>query len=43
MDSFEWEVFKRTGKVDHYLLWKETETNEGGDYPLLTAVRLTEF
>ena len=42
MDNFEWEVFKRTGKIDHYLLWKETEVQEGGDYPLLTRVNLTE-
>jgi len=26
MNSFEWEVFKRTGKIDHYLLLRESET-----------------
>ena len=25
MNSFEWEVFKRTGKIEHYLLVKEAE------------------
>ena len=25
MNSLEWEVFKRTGKIEHYLLLKETE------------------
>jgi len=38
MDSFEWEVFKRTGKIDHYFLWKEAETNEEADYPLQTRL-----
>ncbi len=25
MNSLEWEIFKRTGKIDHYLLMKESE------------------
>lgn len=25
MNSLEWEIFKRTGKIDHYLLLKEAE------------------
>ena len=25
MDSFEWEVFKNTGDVSHYLLMKQRE------------------
>ena len=25
MNSLEWEVFKRTGKIDHYLLMKESD------------------
>jgi len=25
LDSFEWEVFKRTGSIDHYLLMKQRE------------------
>jgi len=25
MDSFEWEIFKRTGHISHYLLLKEAE------------------
>jgi len=29
MASLEWEVFKRTGNIEHYLLLKERE-NEGG-------------
>ena len=24
MNSLEWEIFKRTGKIDHYLLMKES-------------------
>ena len=25
MDSFEWEVFKRTGNIEHYLMMKRRE------------------
>lgn len=25
MDSFEWEVFKRTGSIKHYLMMKQRE------------------
>ena|GEM_PF-1799187 len=25
MDSFEWEVFKRTGRIGHYLMMKQRE------------------
>ena len=25
MDSFEWEVFKRTGSIEHYLMMKQRE------------------
>jgi len=25
MDSFEWEIFKRTGKIEHYLMMKQHE------------------
>lgn len=25
MDSFEWEIFKRTGSIEHYLLMKQRE------------------
>ena len=25
MNSLEWEVFKRTGKIEHYLLMKESD------------------
>ncbi|MGL4374478.1 MAG: YqzL family protein [Turicibacter sp.] len=25
MNSLEWEIFKRTGKIEHYLLVKERE------------------
>ena len=25
MDSFEWEIFKRTGDVKHYLMMKQRE------------------
>ena len=25
MDSFEWEMFKRTGNVEHYLMMKQRE------------------
>ena len=25
MDSFEWEVFKRTGNIGHYLMMKQRE------------------
>ena len=25
MNRLEWEVFKRTGKIDHYLLMKESD------------------
>lgn len=25
MNSLEWEIFKRTGKIEHYLLVKEAE------------------
>jgi len=25
MDSFEWEVFKRTGNIKHYLMMKQRE------------------
>ncbi|HAX73442.1 MAG TPA: YqzL family protein [Firmicutes bacterium] len=34
MNSLEWEMFKRTGKVDHYLLLKETEliSNTSNDF-----------
>lgn len=42
MDSFEWEVFRRTGQVDHYLLWKETEVINGGPDPLFDTVDLRE-
>lgn len=28
MNSLEWEVFKRTGKIEHYLLLKETESKK---------------
>ena len=28
MNSLEWEVFKRTGKIEHYLLLKETENSK---------------
>jgi len=25
MDSFEWEVFKKTGSIEHYLMMKQRE------------------
>lgn len=25
MDSFEWEVFKRTGNIKHYIMMKQRE------------------
>lgn len=28
MESFEWEVFKRTGNVSHYLMMKEREQDK---------------
>lgn len=31
MNSLEWEVFKRTGKIDHYLLMKENDDLAIGD------------
>jgi hypothetical protein len=31
MDSFEWEVFKRTGSIKHYLMMKQRE-QEHQDY-----------
>ena len=37
MNSLEWEVFKRTGKIDHYLLMKESE------HKLTVANSNTEF
>ena len=30
MDSIEWEVFKRTGNIEHYLLLKEREREGKG-------------
>jgi len=42
MDSFEWEVFKRTGKVDHYLLWKEAEPVGASTYPSLNSGRFKD-
>ena len=33
MSTFEWEVFKRTGNIEHYLMMKEREQEiaEHGD------------
>lgn len=28
MESFEWEVFKRTGNIEHYLLMKQREREQ---------------
>ncbi len=30
MNSFEWEVFKRTGKIEHFLLLKDVESDRIG-------------
>lgn len=38
MNSLEWEVFKRTGKIEHYLLLKETENKK----PDLTPTEFSE-
>jgi len=27
MDDFEWEMFKRTGSIEHYLMMKQREIN----------------
>ena len=35
MNSFEWEVFKRTGKIEHFLLLKDVEKNGVEDIAVL--------
>ena len=32
MDSFEWEVFKRTGNIKHYLMMKQREQEQQSNF-----------
>ena len=37
MNSFEWEVFKRTGKIEHFLLLKDVENERLGGESLTSS------